>query len=185
MIVETIFSTIDENGQPNFAPMGLVWGDEFIIVRPYRDTHTYRNMISNGYGIANLTDDVLAYVQCGLYQAVLPHFPAKTTPGAVFRETCSWLEMALVSQGGSVDRASLRCRVLHRGWQKDFLGFCRASNAVVEATILATRFSQYDRNTIAERLIHYGEIVEKTGDEREQKAFQLVRDYVLKRGADD
>jgi hypothetical protein len=181
MIIETIFSTLDETGKPNFAPMGLAWGEEFITVRPFRNTHTCRNLLSNGYGVANLTNDVLAYVRCGLYDAVLPHFPAKVARGVIFQDACSWREMAVVSQGGSDDRAEFRCRVLHKGRQKDFLGFCRASNAVIEAAILATRLALYDRKTVVERLIHYGEIVEKTGDETEIHAFQLVQDFVQKR----
>ena len=181
MIIETIFSTLDETGRPNFAPMGLLWGDDFITVRPFRNTHTCRNLLSSGYGVANLADDVLAYVQCGLYDAVLPSFPAKTIPGVVFQGACSWREMALVSQGGSDDRAELRCRALHEGRQKDFLGFCRAGNAVIEATILATRLAMFDRKTVVERLVYYGEIVEKTGGETEKQAIQLVHEYIQKR----
>ena len=182
MIIETIVSTVDGTGRANFAPMGLVWGDEFVTVRPYRDTQTCRNLLSSGYGVANLTDDVLAYVQCGLYQAVLPYFPAKVAPGVVFRGACSWREMAVISRGGSGDRAELRCRVLHEGRQRDFLGFCRAGNAVIEATILATRLASYDPKTVVEKLIQYREIVEKTGDETEKQAFQLVQDCVQQKG---
>ncbi len=182
MIIETILSTLDENGNPNFAPMGLVWGDEFITVRPFRNTCTCRNLLSSGYGVANLTDDVRAYVECGLYEEILPGFPAKVVPGVVFQGACSWREMAVISRGGSDDRAELRCRVMHKGRQKDFLGFCRAGNAVIEAAILATRLGLFDRATVAERLIQYGEIVDKTGDENEKQAFQLIRDYVQKRG---
>jgi hypothetical protein len=181
MIIETVFSTLDETGTPNFAPMGLVWGDEFVTVSPFRSTKTYRNLIASGYGVANLTDEVLAFVQCGLYGDVLPHFPAKAAPGVVFQGACSWREVTLVSQGGSEDRAELRCRVLHKGWQRDFLGFCRASSAVIEATILATRLAFHDRKTVSERLVQYGEIVEKTGDGAEKKAFKLVCDYIRMR----
>lgn len=182
MIVETIFSTLDEAGRPNFAPMGLVWDEEFITVRPFRNTCTYHNLIFSGYGVANLSDDVVAYVKCGLYKEALPSFPAKAVPGAVFESTCSWREMEVISRGGSDDRAELRCRVLHKGWQKDFLGFCRASNAVIEATILATRLALYNRKMVAEKLIHYREIIERTGGETENKAIQLVCDYVRKAG---
>jgi hypothetical protein len=182
MIVETIFSTLDEAGNPNFAPMGIVWGEEFITVRPFRDTRTYRNLISSGYGVANLTDDVLAYVKCGLYKEVLPSFPAKAVPGAVFESTCSWREMEVVSRSGSDDRAELRCRVLHKGWQRDFLGFCRAGNAIIEASILATRLTFYDRKTVDEKLMYYMKIVEKTGDLPEKRVFRLIQDYVRQRG---
>ncbi len=40
MIIETIFSTVNEIGQPNFAPMGIVWGEEELTVRPFRQTRT-------------------------------------------------------------------------------------------------------------------------------------------------
>jgi uncharacterized protein len=178
MIIETIFSTLDETGTPNFAPMGLVWGEEYITVRPYRSSHTYQNLISSGYGIAYLTDDVLAYVQCGLYDADLPNFPAKVVPGIVFQGSCSWRELSVVSCEKSQERAEVRCRVLHEGLQKEFLGFCRAGNAVLEAIILATRIRFYDAKTVAERLTAYQEIVEKTGDTNEKRALQLVHDYI-------
>jgi uncharacterized protein len=178
MIIETIFSTLDENGNPNFAPMGLVWGKEYITVRPYRSSHTYRNMTSSGYGVANLSDDVLAYVQCGLFDSVLPNFPAKIAPGIVFQRTCSWRELEVVSYEESRERAEVRCRVLHEGWQKEFLGFCRAGNAVLEAIILATRVRFYDPKTVVEKLTQYREIVQKTGDANEKRAFQLVQDYI-------
>ncbi len=178
MIVETIFSTLDGFGRPNFAPMGIVWGDEFLVVRPFRNTVTCRNLLSTGYGVANLADDVLAYVNCALYDAVLPHFPAKAGPGVVFEGTCSWREMTLVSSAGNEARAELRCRVVYTGRQRDFLGFRRASNAVLEAAILATRLNLYEPTVIAETLDHYGEIVEKTGNDIEKEAFQRVRAYV-------
>jgi uncharacterized protein len=182
MIIETIFSTIDVTGKPNFAPMGLVWGEEYVTVRPYRSSRTYQNLISTGYGVANMTDDVLAYVRCGLYDAELPGFPAKVAQGIVFQETCSWRELAVVSHGGSPERAEMRCRILHEERQKDFVGFCRAANAVLEAIILATRLRLHNPETVAGKLAEYQEIVQKTGDANEQYAFQLVHDYIRQGG---
>jgi hypothetical protein len=86
--------------------------------------------------------------------------------------------MTLISQAGTEDRAELHCRVVYDGRQKDFLGFRRASNAVIEATILATRMKLHDAKTMAEWFSHYARIVDKTGDEIENQAFQMVHDYV-------
>jgi hypothetical protein len=90
--------------------------------------------------------------------------------------------MEVVSRGGSDRRAEFRCRVLHKGRQRDFLGFCRAGCAVIEAAILATRLDLYDPAPATERLLYYREIVEKTGDEKERQAFRMVWDYVQQRG---
>jgi uncharacterized protein len=182
MIIETIFSTLDKDDKPNFAPMGLVWGQACITVRPYRSSHTYQNLISSGYGVANLADDVLAYAQCGLYDAILPYFPAKIAPGIVFQGTCSWRELAVISHEANQERAEVRCRILYEGRQKEFLGFCRAGNAVLEAMILATRVRFYDPETMAEKLLQYQKIVDKTGGANEICAFQLVHDYIQQGG---
>jgi hypothetical protein len=182
MIVETIFSTVDGDGNPNFAPMGLVWGEENLTVRPYRNTQTFRNLQSTGYGVANITDSVLAYVQTALYDAVLPFFPARVVEGVVFLQACAWRELEVVSLSGSEDRAELQCRVLHAERRRDFLGFCRAENAVIEAAILATRLDFFDKKIVDEKMAEFEEIVEKTGGAIERQALQLVEQYIGKAG---
>ena len=89
MILEAIFSTLKVDGQPNFAPMGVVWGEEYVTVRPFRQTQTYENLVASGYGVVSLTDDVRAFVQSGLYHVVLPHFSARQVPGVVYQEACA------------------------------------------------------------------------------------------------
>ena len=178
MIIETIFSTVDEMGQPNFAPMGIIWGEDELIVRPFRQSRTCHNLLASGYGVANLTDDVLAFVQSGLYDAVLPWFPASSVPGVVFQEACSWRELEVIAATGTPDRAEVRCRVVGKGWRRDFLGFNRARSAVIEAAILATRLHLHDPVTVAEALDRYEVIVKKTGDEVEKTAFECVCEFV-------
>jgi uncharacterized protein len=185
MIVETIVSALDESGVPNFAPMGVELSQDTITVRPYRNTQTCRNMTSSGYAVVNFTDNAMAYVRSGLYHAILPNFPAKAVPGVVFKEACSWQEIAVATLDGTKDRAELQCRVLHKGTQKEFLGFCRASNAVIEATIVATRLDFLDAGFVNQRMIQYREIIEKTGGDAEKNAFQLILDYIQIRRSDD
>ena len=90
--------------------------------------------------------------------------------------------MEVISREGTPERAEVRCRVLHAGRQKEFLGFCRAGNAVLEAIILATRVDLLDPAIVGERMAQYQEIVEKTGDENERRAFHMVHDYIQKGG---
>ena len=180
MIIETIFSTLDIAGQPNFAPMGILWGEEEITVRPFRDTHTYANLTATGFGIANVTDDVLAFVRSALDNAVLPHFPAARVPGVVFQEACYWreLQVVAVAGGAQAERAEVRCQVVSKGWLRDFPGFNRAKGAVIEATILATRLHLHDHATVLEELSRYEEVVRKTGDDAERLAFARVCEFV-------
>jgi len=158
--------------------MGVVWGEEEITVRPFRGTRTCRNLLATGYGVVNVTDDVLAFVESALYEAVLPHFPAAAVPGVVFRGACYWRELAVVAADGDDVRAEVCCRVVGRGWQRDFLGFNRAAVAVLEATILATRLHLCAAEAAWAELRRYEEIVRKTGGEAERAAFERVCDFV-------
>jgi hypothetical protein len=178
MIVECIFSTLNSAGEPNFAPMGLVWGEREIIVRPFVQTSTYQNLQATGYGVASITDDIQAYIKTSLLREALPHFAAKVVPGAVYQEACSWRELQVVAAKDDGLRADVQCRVLENGWLREFIGFCRARNAVIEAAIIATRLQFYDPKWTLERLSDYAEIVAKTGDEPEKLALQEISAYI-------
>jgi hypothetical protein len=178
MIIETIFSTLNTMGQPNFAPMGLLWRDTEMTVRPFRDTTTYHNLVTTGYGVANITDNVLLFAQSALSTVEFPHFPARRVTGIVLREACYWHELEVASVGGSEERAEIRCVVVEQGRQRDFSGFNRGKNAVIEAAILATRLHLHSEMEVWAALQRYDEIVAKTGGEQEREAMQYVRDHV-------
>lgn len=179
MIIETIFSTLGPGEKPNFAPMGVVWGDEEMIVRPFRDTHTYRYLTDTGYGVVNVTDDVLLFVQSALTDVYLSCFPARHIPGVVLRDACYWRELAVVEEiDRTGERAEIRCRVVGKGWQRDFLGFNRGRNAVIEAAIMATRLHLYPMGQVWAEFKRSQEIVQKTGGDREQQAMEYLLDWV-------
>ena len=175
MIIEALVSTLDPEGRPSFAPMGVLWDEEAPVIRPFRTSHTCRNLLATGCAVISITDDVMAFVESALGDAALPHFPAQVVPGVVFAGACYWREVRLVSAGGPPERADLRCRVVHRGWQRDFLGYNRARNAVIEAAVLATRLHLLDRDGVLAALQQYETIVMKTGGAAEQAALQHVQ----------
>jgi hypothetical protein len=178
MIIETIFSTLDATGQPNFAPMGVVWGETEMTVRPFRDTTTCRNLVTTGYGVANVTDNVLSFAHSALSPVQFPHFPARHVPGVVLEEACCWRELEVITVGGSDERAEIRCRVVGQGRQRDLLGFNRGKNAVIEAAILATRLHLHSQSEVWAAFQRYDEIVAKTGGEQEREAMQYLHNYV-------
>lgn len=178
MIIESIFSTLGPDDQPNFASMGITWGMSELTVRPFRNTATYRNLLATGYGVLSLTDDVLPFIQSSLYRADLPHFPARHVPGVVLQGACSWRELQVLSVAGSSERAEVHCRIVHEEHLREFLGFCRASAAVLEAAILATRLNAHTPEAVHEIMQHYAQIVDKTGGDNDRRAFQLVEQFI-------
>ncbi len=176
MIVETIFSTLDEDGRPNFAPMGLTW--EEMKVHPFRNTSTYKNLISLGQGVANVTDNVLLFARSAISHCDFPHFPARKVRGVVLEDVCYWRELEVSTVEEDEERAEMSCRVVAEGRKRDFLGFNRGKNAVIEAAILATRLKLHDWDEVRSAFRRWDEIVARTGEKEEEEAMQLLRKYV-------
>ena len=77
MIIETIVTSADTDGKVNFAPMGVEWGEELIVIKPFLDTTTFRNLRDSGAAVVNITDDVLIFARAALSEPIFPAHPAE------------------------------------------------------------------------------------------------------------
>src|SRR5256886_4009678 len=68
--------------------------------------------------------------------------------------------------------------VVHRGFQREFLGFNRAKHAVLEAAILATRTQLLPPDQIRDEFARLQVIVDKTAGPQERDAMALLTEYV-------
>lgn len=178
MIVETILTTMDPNGTVNFAPMGVEWGEDEIIIKPYKQTTTYPNLKATAVAVVNLTDNVLLLAQGAISNAQFPWRPAERVRGAVLQDVCSWREVEVCDVDDREARARFTTRVVHRGFEREFLGFNRARHAVLEAAILATRTKFLQMDHILSEFERLQVIVEKTAGPVEREAMALLTDYV-------
>lgn len=177
-IIETIVTTIGQDGRMNFAPMGVVWGHPHLVIRPYVDTTTYRNLVATREAVVNLTDNVLIFATAALTDPELPYRPAAHVRGAILHDACSYYEVVADEIEDATERASVRCHVIDEGLVRQFLGFNRAKSAVIEATILATRLRWLVPEEVHRLLRQHAGIVEKTGGEQERAALAVVERYI-------
>ena len=177
-IVETVTTTINPDGTVNCAAMGVEWGDETIVIKPYRSTRTLRNLRATGAAVVNLTDDILLFTQAALGDPQPPTQPATTIDGAVLADACSWREVTVGAIDASGPRARVTTRVVGRGAGREFLGFSRARHAVLEASIIASRVSRLPAAEIRAELGRLQVVVDKTAGPREREAMELVRRHV-------
>lgn len=178
MIVETIVTSLDANGAVNCAPMGVEWGDDSIILKPFLETATYRNLMATRAGVINLTDDVLLFAQAAISDPVYATVPAQAVRGVVLADCCSWREVEVRAVDSSPPRSRIETAVVHRGTRREFIGFNRARHAVLEAAIYATRLHLLPRAFIDSELARLQVIVDKTAGPREREAMALLTDYV-------
>ena len=181
MIIETIVTTVDPGGSINFAPMGVEWGDETIVLKPFLETTTFRNLSVTRSAVVNLTDDVMLFAQGAISSPQFPSAPATVVKGAVLEAACSWRELEVVSIDATPPRSRIEARVVHRGFRREFIGFNRARHAVLEAAILATRTHLLPAEQIREEYARLQVMVDKTAGPREQEAMELLTQYVRSR----
>jgi hypothetical protein len=181
MIVETVTTTINPDGTVNCAAMGVEWGDEQIVIKPYRATRTLRNLEARGAAVVNLTDDILLFTEAALDDPRPPTRPAAVVDGAVLADACSWREVTIDAIDASGPRARVTARVVGRGTGREFVGFNRASGAVLEASIVASRVRRLPADEVRAELARLAVVVDKTAGPRERAAMDRVLAHV--RGA--
>jgi hypothetical protein len=181
VIIETIVTTVDASGSINFAPMGVEWGDETIVLKPFLETTTFRNLNATGVAVVNLTDDAMLFAQGAISSPQFPSLAAIVVKGAVLEAACSWRELRVVTIDATPPRSRIEARVVHRGTRREFIGFNRARHAVLEAAILATRTHLLPAEQIREEYARLQVVVDKTAGPREREAMDLLTQYVRSR----
>jgi hypothetical protein len=178
MIVESIVTTVGADGAVNCAPMGVEWSDDRIVLKPFLDTATYRNVVAAGAAVVNLVDDVRIFARGAISNPVYPTVPADVVRGVRLADCCSWRELEVQTVDSTPPRSRIETAVVHRGVLREFIGFNRARHAVLEAAIYATRLHLLPRDFIASELARLQVIVDKTAGPAEHEAMALLTAFV-------
>jgi len=185
VIVETIVTTIAEDGTANFAPMGVEWGDETIVLKPFLETATYRNVTATRAAVVNLTDDVRIFARAAISNPQYESGPATVVRGVVLAGCCSWRELDVHAIDSTPPRSRIEARVVYRGTRREFIGFNRARHAVLEAAIYATRLHLLTRSFIDSEMARLQVIVDKTAGPEELEAMALLTEHMTDAILDD
>ena len=182
MIIETIVTTLAVDGAVNCAPMGVEWDPgvepEGIVLKPFLDTATYRNVLATRAAVVNLIDDVFVFARAAISNPVYETMPATVVRGVVLTDACSWRELEVIAIDSTPPRSRIDTRTVHRGVRREFIGFNRARHAVLEAAIYATRVHLLERSFLLHELERLQVIVNKTAGPREFEAMALLADYI-------
>jgi hypothetical protein len=182
VIIETIVTTVDRAGGVNVAPMGVEWDpladNGHIVLKPFLETTTYRNVTGAGAAVINIVDDVRIFARAAISNPEYATVPAHVVDGVVLADCCSWREVEVRHVDSTPPRSRIETVVVHRGVRRDFIGFNRAHHAVLEAAIYATRVRMLPRDFLESELQRLQVIVDKTAGTREFEAMALLSDYI-------
>ena len=190
MIIEGLMTTINDDGGANISPMGPVVNESMtqFILRPFKTSRTYGNLIRRRAAIFHVTDDVelIAYAAVGVPDPFPQMKPAEVVEGWVITDACRWYALQVRTLDDKRERAEIVCDVVGQGRIRDFFGFNRAKHAVLEAAILATRTEFLSADEILAKMRYLERIVVKTAGDSEQRAFHFLQRHIhtaLEKGA--
>jgi hypothetical protein len=178
VIVEAIVTTVSVDGRVNCAPMGVEWDTDTIVLKPFLETVTYRNVVAARVAVVNLTDDVRVFARAAISNPEYPTVPAVMIPGVVLADCCSWRELQVRSIDSTPPRSRIEAAVVHQGTRREFVGFNRARCAVLEAAIYATRLHILPRRFVDSELERLQVIVDKTAGAQELEAMAELTEFI-------
>ncbi|RLG09899.1 MAG: hypothetical protein DRN68_00375 [Thaumarchaeota archaeon] len=188
VIYEVLISSISVNGEPNVAPMGLRFSEEFeeFILYPFKSAKTYRNLVEVGEGVVNITRDPRPFVLgClpELKRELLKDLErSKLVKAPRLRRSEAYIEFKVKEvREESINRVEVIC-----GPMTTYLGdlriepYSRAVYALIEASVNASRIEVFlNKSRELLRLLNgvsYAEsIIRRTGEGSEyENLFNLL-----------
>ena len=188
-ISEVIVTTKSAAGKPNAAPIGIISesteeGERRYFVKLYRGSQTLANVLATGKLAANVTTDAVLFVETAfddLSAACFTEFAGLP----VLAEANAWIVFTskLVEERPQYLRVQL-CSAAVKINRKEVRAINRGLNAVIEATVLATRLrivtEKREREVQRKELERYAAIVAKCGGLRENQALEILRERLFK-----
>jgi len=174
-ISEVIATTISSTGKPNAAPIGIISdGKMYAIIYP--NTHTYSNIKASKKLVANIVSDPLLFVLSALGDLDEKEFyTVDEMPALRYADAWALFGCEEDKQDNTlIHLYPTKGKILRKRVQ----AINRGVNAVIEATIHATRYLATKDEKYLEWIAHYEEIVRKCGGAREKEAMKRLKEFL-------
>jgi hypothetical protein len=178
-ISETIVSTGLE--YPNAAPIGIIVKGGRLFVRLFKGSHTWANVLKEGYLVANIVYSPLLFVRSTFFDLEPSEFDYVPVHGLnfpVLKEAAAWVIFECVNVKNTDHVLVTDLIPMEAGFneanRKDLHVPNRGFNAVLEATVHATRYQLSGDEKYLELIRHYEILASKCGGENEKKAMTLL-----------
>ncbi|PXF51742.1 MAG: DUF447 domain-containing protein [Candidatus Methanophagaceae archaeon] len=184
-VSEVIVTTRSASGKPNAAPVGVISESNRYFARLYEGSRTLSNVRETSKLAANVTSDAVLFVKSALGNLDEAEFSLFFSSSdsdygfPVLSEASSWIIFETVFTESSLFQLTPVAVKISR---KEVKAVNRGFNAVVEATILATRFGRAkdegEKEETKKKMRFFAEIVEKCGGRREKEALSVLREKI-------
>ena len=177
-ISEVIATTQSEEREPNAAPIGII-NRKGYFVRLYNGSKTLSNVLKTHKIAANVSNDAVLFVISAFKNLSREHF-TRFQGFPVLRDADAWVIFKCEPACSGEDFFGFKLKVqAAKVNRKGVRAINRGLNAIIEATILATRLKVNEKGGQKQRILreiaYYEGIVEKCGGEREKEAMKILK----------
>ncbi len=178
MIQEVIVTTLNSQGIPHIAPMGIHVHEDKFVIRPFKPCTTLDNITETQSAVINYCDDVRIFAGCLTGRRNWPLKEAEKTQGHYLESALAHCEVEIEKIEDNDIRPMIFCKTVHHVTHRPFKGFNRAQFAVIEAAILVSRLHMLPWKKVEQELDYLRIGVDKTAGEREKEAWHWLMEVV-------
>ncbi|MBK1687240.1 DUF447 domain-containing protein [Rubrivivax gelatinosus] len=177
-IFETVVTTVDTQGRPHVAPMGVRYRDGRVVLMPFRPSATLDNILATRCAVLNLVADVRVFAGCVTGRRDWPLERAQRIRGLRLAAALRHVELRLDEVADDAERPVLRLSALHEATHAPFVGFNRAQAAVVEGAVLVSRLFMLAPDKVDSEMRYLQIAIDKTAGPAELEAWGWLLDAV-------
>lgn len=177
-IFETVVTTVDAEGRPHVAPMGVRYRDGRVVLMPFRPSATLDNILATRCAVLNLVADVRVFAGCVTGRRDWPLERAQRIRGLRLAAALRHVELRLDELADDAERPVLTLSPVHEATHAPFVGFNRAQAAVVEGAVLASRLFMLAPDKVDSEMRYLQIAIDKTAGPAELEAWGWLLDAV-------
>lgn len=155
----------------NTAPLGLNYRNGETFIRLYSN-HTRKFLEKTGVLYVNVIHDPLVFVISAFEDLGYDWFERIDPP--VIKGALSLIEFEAEIVGNTAKLAFKNGELIER----EVIAVNRGFNAVIEATVHATRYVISKNEELLRKIEYYGRIVDRCGGKREKEAYRKLMEYI-------
>jgi uncharacterized protein len=184
VIYECVVSTVNAQGQPHLAPMGVRYLPEGrVVLMPFKPSTTLANILATGHAALNIVTDTRVFAGCVTGRRDWPLQPMVVVPGQRLACAQRHLELQLEDVADDAQRPVLRLHARHDQTHEAFPGLNRAQAAVVEAAVLVSRLALLPAAKVDAEMAYLQIAIDKTASAAEHEAWSWLTEAIARHRA--
>jgi|GEM_PF-160786 len=212
-ISEIILTTKNAIDKPekkyNAAPIGIIWKNNKLFLHLFKGTNTRRNLMTEEYFAANITDDAVLYATSTFYDLEDEHFStvlveektaankpiatssktaAETTIETaaenipILKEANRYVIFKCLSKTESDDTTIIDIEPVLFGKIRDEDGgklINRGFNSVIDACVHMTRYEKTKNPTYIDHIRHHFNLIHRCGRKRDKEGLAILKKRLI------